>query len=436
MSTQRYNVTLHPSKYLKRMEKTIMPQTTASRIAEIADFDLLDEDLATDVKSSLAGGKKGGAIFEVPGPPVLHLREAVKHAIKAIEAKDRSALLPRFLEFGPLVKDKKYLDPKRNKRLSDDETAAAIRLIFSSAINSFQGQLAEMLAMGAVLKLQKDQPALQGAVLHIGDAVKARKLNKNVWAKAADMHLLAGGGGAKGDRYEVRGLVEVKSYRLKDESLMRQLDRHATRARRGLYICGEEVPAKSIQMGGRGIRPVKIAVVPDEWPMPRSFAFETQEGKNFLVVEPPKPPRNGDRIESLGKDGWKITLRWSEEALSAAAYGLTYWYMGELGRVIYECGLPPELSEMMPEQAGQNAVVQSLYYAMLRARTVRESSRAIALYNSYGFGYPLGANFVDWKGRRQELFPEDLYEILATGRSRTKALDKKHPAQLCRIRGL
>ena len=98
-------------------------------------------------------------------------------------------------------------------------------------------------------------------------------------------------------------------------------------------------------------------------------------------------------------------------------------------------GVPKEWSEMSPEQTGQNAVIEKLYYAMLRARTVRESSRAIALYNSYGFGYALGANFVDRHGRRQELFYEDLHEILATGRSRTKALDEKHPAQLCRIRG-
>lgn len=33
------------------------------------------------------------------------------------------------------------------------------------------------------------------------------------------------------------------------------------------------------------------------------------------------------------------------------------------------------------------------------------------------------------------LFVEDLHEILATGRSRTKAIDAEHPAQRCRIKG-
>jgi hypothetical protein len=404
--------------------------------AQRADFDLLEEHLARDVKSSLAMGLRAKAVFEKPGPPRAQFQGAVAQAITAIQSKDRGELLRRFLDPGPYAEEKQIKEYKGKKWMTDAEVAAAIRFIFASAINAFQGQLAEMLAIRAVLESRNVIAGLDSAVLHIGDAVKAPKHGSDDWAKAADFHWLSRTGGGAKALAEVRGLVEVKSFSAVEEKLLHQLNGHAARARRGLRLGVEEVAGKRIKLGEPRRRTVKIAVVPDTWPLPRRYTFETRGDRTFLVVEPPRPPAHQDRVERISEDFWKITLRWSEEALAAAAYGLTYWYMGELGRLIYGKGVPPEWSEMTPEEAGQNAVVQSLYYAMLRARTVRESSRAIALYNSYGFGYALGANFVDRHGRRQELFYEDLKEILETGRSRTKPLDKKHSAQRCRIRGL
>ena len=400
-----------------------------------AEFDLLDEELAGDVEASIALGLKAKAVFEAHGDCRDHFKFAVARAIRAIHSKDKDKLLPRFLSVGPTVKAGKLQGNKVFRGMSDKAVAATIRLIFSSAINSFQGQLAEMLAIRAVLDLQGRIKCLRGTVLHVGDTVKTKKPGRSEWAKAADLHFLVGTGSGPKARREVRGVVEVKSYLPNEEKIRLQLRRHVSRARRGLKIGAEEFKAGQITMGDGRSKPVLVAVVPDTWPLPREYRFEQQGEKSFLVVKPPEPPEGRDRLERLGEDEWKITLRWSEEALAAAAYGLTFWYMGELGRMICEKRVPKGWSAMTPEQAGRNAVIEKLYYAMLRARTVRESSRAIALYNSYGFGYALGANFVDRHGRRQELFYEDLHEILATGRSRTKALDEKHPAQLCRIRG-
>jgi len=59
-----------------------------------------------------------------------------------------------------------------------------------------------------------------------------------------------------------------------------------------------------------------------------------------------------------------------------------------------------------------------LYYAILRCRTARESQRAIALYNTYGFGYALGMHFKNAKAGREMLWPEDLDEILASGKTK------------------
>ena len=106
-----------------------------------------------------------------------------------------------------------------------------------------------------------------------------------------------------------------------------------------------------------------------------------------------------------------------QEALAAAAYDMTFWYMEKVGEVIYAQGLPRDWSDMTPAQAGRNAAKMMLYYAILRCRTPRENQRAIALYNSYGFGYALGMSFRDAHGRRQMLWPEDLDEIIAHGRT-------------------
>ena len=59
-----------------------------------------------------------------------------------------------------------------------------------------------------------------------------------------------------------------------------------------------------------------------------------------------------------------------------------------------------------------------LYYAILRCRTARERQRAIALYNSYGFGYALGMNYRNAKGRREMLWPQDLDEIAIAGKTK------------------
>ena len=73
---------------------------------------------------------------------------------------------------------------------------------------------------------------------------------------------------------------------------------------------------------------------------------------------------------------------------------------------------------MTPAEAGRNVVKMMLYYAILRCRTARENQRAIALYNSYSFGYALGMSFKNSNGRREMLWPEDLDEILVRGKTK------------------
>jgi len=86
---------------------------------------------------------------------------------------------------------------------------------------------------------------------------------------------------------------------------------------------------------------------------------------------------------------------------------------------------------MTPAEAGRNAIKMMLYYALqpdvyrateaakakrkLPGRVVRRLNRAVALYNTYGFGYALGMNFRNPQGRREMLWPEDLDELAEHG---------------------
>jgi len=115
---------------------------------------------------------------------------------------------------------------------------------------------------------------------------------------------------------------------------------------------------------------------------------------------------------------WRVTLRWSREALDAAAYEMTFWFMEKVGEALYANGVPEEWKPMTPAEAGQNATKMMLYYAILRCRTNREKQRAIALYNAYGFGYALGMNFRNKTGHREMLWPQDLDEIAANGHNK------------------
>jgi len=96
--------------------------------------------------------------------------------------------------------------------------------------------------------------------------------------------------------------------------------------------------------------------------------------------------------------------------------------MGVLGHNVYAGKIPPEWGEMTPSEAGQNAVKQSLYAALMRLkRGSGPEQKAIALYNSYGYGYALGMNFRGEHGRRDMLFWEDLLEISKQGYSALKS---------------
>jgi hypothetical protein len=393
-------------------------------LAHTVGFELLGDELGSDVESALKTALAGGAIFHNAADPLSIFRESLAASIRNIQSHPRGKLFQNFLLKGPYEGEGGIPRELRSQRLSDAETASVIAFIYSHMVNCFKGALAELLAtvpcLAVLKRLQWDVRLPNSALLYVGDAVRVSRAKGKGLAKGADLHILI-----ENRRPEaassviVAGVVEVKSFMRSEQGLSAQLDKHLLRAKKGLRVNGVDYPPDSISLGcGKMRRPVRIVVFPDDWKLPRTFRFELTENGRSLHVDVGVPPQEEDRITRIGDDEWRVTLRWSKEALAAAAYGMTFWYMEKVGEIIYSRGVPKAWSQMTPGEAGRNAATMMLYYAIRRCRTSRQEQRAIALYNSYGFGYTLGMNFRDAKGKRQMLWPEDLDEIFAVGKTK------------------
>jgi len=383
-------------------------------LAAAASLEMLPEPLGNDIKRSLRMGFRHGAIIPGGRDAQSVFRHSVAEAVTAIEERDK--LLRRFLVDGPYEGDGPIPASKRDSKLSDDECAKAIAFIYSHVVNCFQGRLAELLSVGPctslMLDLRKRGVLPSSTRLYAGDAVLVARQAGSGLAKGADLHMLTV---SKYGGVLVHGVGEVKSYCRSHGRLVGQLRRHERRAARGLSLSSRRFSRQDIALRGRGSRDVlAVEVVPSAWQLSRNFSFRTVKDRTFLEDEPSLPSRT-DELRQLSRNAWRVILRWSQEALAAAAYRLSFWYMGKLGEHIFARGRPSPWPEMTRAEAGRNAATMMLYYAIRRCRTRRAEQRAIALYNSFGFGYPIGMSFRDRSGRRAMLWPEDLREILEHG---------------------
>lgn len=388
-------------------------------LTDTVGFNLLGDALAQDIEKSIQAALDAGAVFAGASDPLSIFRESLAESIRTIESDNRIGLFQRFLKDGPYTDSGAIPVDVASAYLSDNETAAAIRFIYFRVINYFQGCLAELLAVAPCVllleRLQNQGTLPPDAKLYVGDAIAAGNLRKPGLAKGADIHILVTDRTQKGIASAmVAGVVEIKSYLPKPKDVLSQSTKHLQRAGIRLRIGIEVLDAEQIRVGceGKG-SPIIVTVVPSSWALPRIFHFEGES----LIVDPTDPPSAEARIVPQGDNEWQIILRWSHEALAEAAYEMTFWYMGKIGEIIY-AEIPHEWAGMTPWEAGRNAIKMMLYYAILRCRTKYENERAVALYNTYGFGYALGMNFKKENGSREMLWPEDLNEILVSGKNK------------------
>lgn len=395
----------------------------ASSLADSADFDLVGLALGRDLKKAVRVALGSGAVFPNGKNPLSIFRATLRESIRDIESHRRGRLLREFLSKGPYVDSGPIPRRVRGEYLSDDDVARVIAFIYSFMVNSFKGAVAELLAVGAstrlVRRLKGAGQIPAGTQVFVGDSVLVRGKKSAGWRKGADLHLLVEETG-HGDRgLRLAGVAEVKSSFRSDRRLHEHIDQHVRRARRGLRVGRNEWPSRKVRMGcGPTGHVIRIIIEPDDWLLPRSFQFRKHRNGRSLHVMPGVPPCKRDEIRQNPCTGdWRITLKWSKESLAEAAYEMTFWYMEKVGEALYSSPKkkPKEWGEMTPGEAGRNAAKMMLYYAILRCRTVRENQRAIALYNTYGFGYALGMNFRNKTGSREMLWPQDLEDIAANG---------------------
>lgn len=413
----------------------------AGSLANSVGFDLLGEQLGNEVESALKGALAAGAVFAVDEDPLTIFRKTLEASICSIEGDERGELFQQFLRDGPYELEGKIPPKLHGRRLTTAKTAAVIGFIYSFMVNSFKGAVTELLAAAACQRFMQDPrvsatlPAV--ARLYVGDAVMIPRQSGKGVLKGADLHLLVtNDAGLEGRSVIVAGVAEVKSGRKSSGAMGNQIEKHLRRARQGLRVAGVDFPGGGVVVGQPPEeRVLRISVQPSDWPLPRTLRFEIVEGKRQLMLDPPTPPFNENQFTPLGGDRWHISLRWSKEAIAAAAFEMTFWYLEKVGERIYmrkdnePDPKPKNWEEMDAAGAGRNAVKMMLYYAIrpyaikekegpLSKAEARVMRQAIALYNSYGFGYALGMNFRNPEGRREMLWPEDLDEIAANGRTK------------------
>lgn len=396
----------------------------AASLSQTVGFELLGGELGSDVESALRAALSEGAVFPSGTDPLSIFRESLAASIRNFESHPKGKLFQEFLLKGPYEGEGEVPVELSDQRLSDEETTEVIAFIYAHMVNSFKGAITELLASAPCLsvlkRLQRDEELPSDARLYVGDVVGLTRAKGKGYAKGADAHVLILRSTPDEPRCVILGgVAEVKSYFASERRLRGQLDKHLARAKNGLRVAGVDYPAEHVRVGyGKRRTVIRLMVLPHDWKLPRTFHFEPSAHGRSLHADPAAPPEKDNRITRLGDDEWQITLRWSKEALAAAAYEMTFWYMEKVGEFIYAQGVPKEWSEMTRAEAGRNAAKMMLYYAMLRCCTNRENQRAIALYNSYSFGYALGMNFKNARGRREMLWPKDLDEILAFGKTK------------------
>ncbi len=195
------------------------------------------------------------------------------------------------------------------------------------------------------------------------------------------------------------------------KQVLDQIERHKARLPGGVRLGSRVWPPAQIRLAdstnaseaGDGL--IRIIVLPSQWKLSRLWRSTRIDARTRKIVqEELSEPPVGTKIEQCGLDSWKITLAWSQEALSEAAYEMTVWYMAQVGAHVFAGQrLPRGLEHMNGEKAGVNLVKNWLYLMLLRYISRRQMQRAIRIYNAYCFGSPLAE-----EGKAEMLWPDDV----------------------------
>jgi hypothetical protein len=372
--------------------------------------------LAKAIDRSIRCGLDHGHVHLAAGSAWDVFDASLKAAVRDIESHPRGKLFRRLLEYGPPnPDDPRKLTSDEQTILSDPECGQAVQFIFSHMVNRFKGELAELLAiipcLELVRKLKQEQSLPQDVDLYFGDTIQERRQvrleNIKQWsglAKGADgliVEVPKTGSKTGHKKLKVLAIIEIKSMPVPRKKLIKQINHHLERLEGGVKLSGDFWEEKQVVLAN----PLSIMVIPSTWKISREWSRkDTESGWELIFPESQEPPLP-THFEEVQSSQWLVTLDWSKEALEQAAYEMTFWYMSQVGRAIYEKKpLPEEWKGMTPEEAGYNSIKIMLYYLILRYISKYQGQRAIKLYNAYSFGYPMAVDAKDI------LWPEDFID--------------------------
>ncbi len=391
-------------------------QSHEKTIKEIASI-IHNRPLASAIHKSVASALSSPIIYLIDGNSVWDIfKRSLDTAIRDIEEHPRGKLFRRLIEYGPHHPDEhESLTSDGESTLSDPECGLCVQFIFSHMVNRFKGELAELLSLEPCLELvqhlQNKRLLPKGVNLYWGDMVQERRRTRIIggesnvqwgsFTKGAD-GLIAEQMSSQhvnpNELLKIHGVIEIKSMPLSKNKVHAQIKRHISRLNGGVKLGGIIWPPNQISFSSM----LRIMVVPSTWKLSREWQSVNTGQERKIVLPEPTEPQIQTRIEKLLPNFWKIKLAWSQESLNQAAYEMTFWYMSQVGKHVYEKkSLPKEWEYMTSEEAGYNAIKMMLYYMPLRYINERQTRLAIKLYNVYSFGYPLGQDSKDM------LWPDD-----------------------------
>ena len=384
-----------------------MATEVGQQFAGTLSMQLLEPQLRQDLRRSLVDAIVAKAVFPCRARPLDIFRTAVSEAIG-----------PHAGRLAKLLEDCDDPTSERPGKAKPDDYYWAVRFAVSRAVSAIQGSLAEMLALGPVAQLiselRSSHKIPTATRMWVGNSITAPSLKSGTLANAADVHLLVAS--PRQGQALLVGVVEVKSYRCSQNKATCQIANHLSRATQGLVMNLPNTHAVhfDVQLVET---PLKVFVIPARWRLSRHFRFKSKGTRRWLSVYPPKPAAAVLAL-AQGRGEWRIALRWSNEALAAAAFEILLWCIGQLGEQVYT-RRPSPWADITPAEAGQNAVKMTLYYTILHIDDPETLSQATKLYNVLGFGFALGSSFRGADGRPAMLWPEDLDEIFKNGKTST-----------------
>ena len=378
-------------------------------------------NIAESIYKTLNSAIKNQDIYFIHNSSVKDTFDLIlENSIRDIENHPRGQLFQRLIEYGPLNPDEDDLSAyKQNTVLSDEECASAVNFIFSFIINQFKGELAELLSIQPCFnlfeELKKSNRISKNAFICFGDYIREYKKSKKnttnsslVLAKGADGLIAEKSNNSKS--LTVSAIIEIKSMYVPPEKLLAQISKHISRLKWGLVLGEEKFTPQELNIDKKNT--LQIMITPSSWKVNRNFTWEEKDGVRRMIFPEPDFPKEKTTINKIDSNTYEIKLNWSQESLEQAAFEMTFWYMSQVGKKVFDNKpLPKNWEGMTTEEAGFNSIKEKLYYIMqpyhykyakLSKKQKLRKQRMIKLYNVYSFGYPLGVD------SKEMLWPEDI----------------------------